>query len=173
MALEDPRREVVEPLRRALDAIVLRWLGVYVLAATCVVCPFLCGWGLAVEDVVHACLPIFLVGFIGVHLLWRRPTLRHDGWRRAFEAEPGAARLALAVGGVAMAGVLFAMVAIYCPLGERTALAEALGIWFPILAPLYAGAIWVAIDCSVCRLGRSADASDRRFRSYWKHLSAR
>lgn len=172
MSVLDPRRQVSEPLRRALDALALRWLGIYVLAASVVVCPFLCGVGLHVETLAHACLPIFLLGFIVMHLHWRRaPVPRDDGWRRAFEADPGTARLTILVGGAAMAGVGAALLAIFCPLGEPMALTVALGIWFPILAPLYGTAIWLAIECSMRRLGREANSADRRFRQYWHDIA--
>lgn len=172
MVLLDPRRQVVEPFRRALNAILLRWIGIYVLAASVVVCPALCGFGVPAEDVVHACLPLFLVGFIAVHLVHRQRAARRDGWRRAFEADAASARLVVLVGGATMAGVAAALLAIFCPLGEPMAAFEALGIWFPLLAPLYAGAIWISIDCSVRRLANSADASDRRLRRYWHDVAA-
>jgi len=173
MSVEDPRRVLREPFRAALDALVLRWAGVCVLAASVVICPALCGAGVHVEHLFHACLPIFLLGFIAVHVIWRHPAPRPDGWQRAFEADPSDARMTILVGGVAMAGVAAALVAIFCPMGEPMALAVALGIWLPILAPLYFGAIWVSIDCSIRRLGSSADASDRRFRDYWRDIAIR
>ncbi len=171
MWIPDPRRQIAEPFRGALDALVLRWMGVYVLAASVVVCPSFCSVGIHVEHLIHACLPLFLVGFIAVHLIWRHSQPRSDGWRRAFEEDPGDARLTILVGGAAMAGVAAALIAIFCPLGEPMAVAVALGVWFPIMAPLYAGAIWVSIDCSIRRLGRSADTSDHRFRDYWRHVA--
>jgi hypothetical protein len=171
VSVDDPRREMAEPFRRALDALVLRWVGIYLLAASVVVCPFLCGAGIHEEHLIHACLPVFLVGFIAVHLIWRRPAPRHDGWQRAFEEDPRDARLAVGVGLAAIAGLTLALVAIFCPLGDQMALAVALGIWLPILAPLYAGAIWVSIDCSIRRLGSSADSADSSFRDYWRHVA--
>lgn len=171
VSIDDPRRAMAEPYRRALDALVLRWVGIYALAASVVVCPFLCSVGVHEEHLIHACLPVFLAGFIAVHLLWRRPASRRDGWRRAFEQDPRDARIAILVGGAAIAGVALALTAIFCPLGDEMSLAVSLGIWFPILAPLYAGAIWVSIDCSVRRLGSSADNADHTFRDYWRHLA--
>jgi hypothetical protein len=162
---------MAEPFRRALDALVLRWVGIYVVAASVVVCPFLCSVGVHEEHLIHACLPVFLAGIIAVHLIWRRPASRQDGWRRAFEEDPRDAGITVLVGGAATAGVAAALIAIFCPLGEPMALAVALGIWFPILAPLYAGAIWVSIDSSIRRLGSSADAADRSVRDYWRHVA--
>ncbi len=171
MAMEDPRRRIAQPFQAALDALVLRWVGVYLLAASVVVCPALCEAGIPARHVIHACLPLFLLGFIGVHLLWRHPAPRGDGWRRAFEAAPRSARMTILVGGLAMAGVAGAFLTIFCPLGEPMALGEALGIWLPIFAPLYVGAVWVSVDCSIRRLGCSADAAEQQFRQYWHDVA--
>ena len=105
MWIPDPRRQIAEPLRGALDALVLRWMGVYVLAASVVVCPSFCSVGIHGEDLIHACLPLFLVGFIAVHLIWRHSQSRSDGWRRAFEEDPADARLTILSVGRLMAGV--------------------------------------------------------------------
>lgn len=172
MTIPDPRT-ITEPLRRTLDRLLLKWLAIYVLAASAVIGPALCSIDKGAEDLVHAVLPVFLLGFIGFHLLHRRPHVREDGWRRAFEADAGDARVAIGVALAATLGVLAALVAIFCPHGQPMALGVALGIWLPIMGPLYSVAIWLAVDCSVRQLGESADAADRELRLYWRRVSQR
>ena len=170
MTLPDPRRALAEPLRRTLDALVLRWLSIYLLAASVVIGPALCDLDPPLQDLTHAVLPVFLVGFIVFHLLHRR-THRPDGWRRAFEEDPSNARFALTVALAAGVGVLAALIAIFCPHGDPMTLTVALGIWLPIMGPLYGVAFWLGVDCSLTQLGRSADDADRAFRSYWRRVS--
>ena len=170
MTIPDPRT-INAPLRRTLDRLLLKWLGTYVLAASAVIGPVLCDIDNGGEDLVHAALPFFLLGFIAFHLGHRRPHVREDGWRKAFEADAGNARFAVGVAAAATLGVLAALVAIFCPHGDPMELGVALGVWLPIMAPLYAIAIWLAVDCSIRQLGESADAADLALRAYWQRVS--
>jgi hypothetical protein len=173
MTLPDPRRMMSAPFRRTLDALLLRWVSIYVLAASVVVGPVLCDFNSQAEDLVHIILPFFLAGFIVFHLFHRRTHVRGDGWQRAFDADPASARFALMVATTAAVGVLAALGAIICPHGEPMALEVALGIWLPIVGPLYACAVWLGVDCSLRQLERSADAADSEFRNYWRRVAER
>lgn len=160
------------PLRRALDAILLRWLGLYVLAGTIVVCPLLCGVGVDVMPWWRVTLPLFLAGFIAVHLYHRHRAVRSDGWRRAVEADPGAVRLLFLVGAVALAGMAASFFAIFWPYTDATEVILVASVGAPILVPLYAASVWVAVDCATRRLARSADDADRALRDYWRRVAA-
>lgn len=169
----EPQRRVSEPIRRALDAIILRWLAVYVVAASAAACPVLCAFDERLMPLCRAALPVFLVGFIGVHLVHRRRARRSDGWRRAFEADPGNARMAIIVGACGLAGVALSLASLFCPYESFVHALGIIGIWVPIFAPLYAVAVWVAVDCAGRRLARSADDADRSFRDYWRGVARR
>ena len=162
-----------EPLRRALDAILLRWLGLYVLAASVIVCPILCGVGLEHMPWWRAALPLFLAGFIAVHLLHRTRAARADAWERAVAADPGSIRLLLLVGFLAITFVGLCLVSIFWPYEDPFEIVIVTAIGAPILVPLYVVSVWVAIDCATRRLARSADDSDRALRDYWRSVGER
>jgi hypothetical protein len=168
----EPQRRIDEPLRRALDAILVRWLGLYVLAGTSAALPLLCRVDHAHMALWRAALPLFLLGFIAVHLVHRHRARRDDGWERAMRADAGTARVALSVGLAGLFAVALALVAIFCPYESPLEAIALLGIWAPILVPLYAVSAWVAIDCARRRLAASADEADRRLREYWQGVAA-
>ncbi len=163
---------IEEPLRRALDAILLRWLGLYVLAGSSAALPLLCQVDHEHMALWRAALPVFLVGFIAVHLLHRRRAARDDGWERAVRADPGSARLTFGVGLAGLFAVALSLVAIFCPYESPLEAIALLGLWTPILVPLYALSAWVAVDCARRRLAASADEADRRLREYWRGVAA-
>jgi hypothetical protein len=168
----ESQRRIDEPLRRALDAILLRWLGLYVLAGSSAALPLLCQVDHEHMALWRAVLPLFLLGFIAVHLVHRHRAPREDGWDRAAHADPGSARLTLGVGLAGLFAVALSLVAIFCPYESPLEAVALLGIWAPILIPLYAVSAWVAADCARRRLAASADEADRRLREYWQGVAA-
>jgi hypothetical protein len=142
-----------------------------VLAAVLIVCPVLCGVGVAHLPVWRAGLPIFLIGFIGVHLWHRRRAVRSDGWRLALSVDAGSVMLLALVGLAAVVAVAVSMVSIFWPYENPFEVVLFTSMGGPILVPLWVVATWVAIDCATRRLARSADEADRALREYWQDLS--
>lgn len=167
----DPEARLRAPIRRALDAILLRWLGLYVLAGVVIVCPVLCGVGVAHMPIWRAALPAFLVGFIGIHLWHRRRAARSDGWRLAASVDRGSIALLALVGLAALVLVAIGFVAIFWPYENPFEVVLVTSMGGPLLVPLWVVATWVALDCATRRLARSADEADRALREYWEHVS--
>jgi len=157
-------------IRRALDAILLRWLGLYVLAAVIVVCPVLCGVGVGHMPIWRAALPAFLVGFIGIHLWHRRRAARSDGWRVAASVDRGTVALLALVGLAALVLVPIGFVAIFWPYENPFEVVLVTSMGGPLLVPLWVTATWVALDCATRRLACSADEADQALRDYWRNV---
>jgi hypothetical protein len=119
----------------------------------------------------RAGLPIFLIGFIGVHLWHRRRAVRSDGWRLAMSVDAGSVMLLALVGLAAVVAVAVSMVSIFWPYENPFEVVLFTSMGGPILVPLWVVATWVAIDCATRRLARSADEADRALREYWQDLS--
>jgi carbon starvation protein CstA len=173
MDARDPQQWVNEPLRRALDGVLYRWLALFCVPVAAAAIHKMAASG-TVDGVIHLCIPIFLAGYVGVHLVgrifWRKEP--DDGWTRAGQADRATVALTRTIGWVTVVGAGLAIVA---PLGTllepRQFLMEVL-LWFPLLFPLYALAVWVTIDCAQHRLGKGADQSEQRFHEYWRRVSS-
>lgn len=161
------------PVRRALDAILLRWLGLYVLAGSVVACPILCGVGVDHLPWWRAVLPLFLVGFIAVHLRHRQRAVRADGWQRAVTVDPGSVGVLFLVGALTLVCVAVCLASMFWPYDDPIEVMLFTSVGGPILVPLYAISIWVAVDCATRRLARSADDADRAVRDYWRQVARR
>ena len=167
----DPSAPTRAPVRRALDAILLRWLGLYVLAGTVVACPILCGVGVYHLPWWRAILPLFLIGFIAVHLRHRRRAVRADGWQRAVTVDPGSVRMLLLVGALTLVCVAVCLGSMFWPYDHPVEIMVITTLGGPILIPLYAISIWVAVDSATRRLASSADDADRALRDYWRNVA--
>lgn len=172
MDARDPQQWVDEPLRRALDGVLYRWLALFCVPVAAAVLHKLSG-DPSVDHLVHVCVPLALAGYIGIHLVGRcfwRCRLPADGWERAVQADRPTVVITRTIGWATLIG---AGLAIAAPLGTlaepRKFLMEVL-LWFPLLFPLYALAVWVTIDCARHRLGRGVDRSQHRFQEYWQEV---
>jgi hypothetical protein len=168
----DPHEWVNEPLRQALDGVLYRWLALFCAPVAIAAVHKLAG-DPSLDCALHVCLPAFVAGYVGVHLVGRlfwhgRGPL--DGWSRAREADRGTVALTRTIGWVALVGAGLAIVA---PLGTledpHQFLMEVL-LWFPLYFPLYCLAVWVTIDCARHRLGKGVDASQHRVLEYWHEV---
>lgn len=164
---------MVDPVRRALDAILTRWLGIYVLAASVVVGPLLTGVAAELVPLWRCALPVFLLGFITVHLVHRRQEARSDGWRRACEVDAARVAVLMLVGALAVVLVAACLLAIFWPYEDLVEVVLVGAMAPPILVPLYVVSVWVAVDCATRRLARSADEADRALRDYWRDVARR
>lgn len=165
----DPRDWVNEPLRRAVDGILYRWIGLFGLTVVGAVAHALGAANPRVDTAVHFGLPLVLVAFIAVHLVgrpWRRRGAA-DGWERAAEADGGTVVFTRAVGLAVVIGCPLALVAPLASVGDGASFITEVLLWFPLLWPLYALAVWVTLDCARHRLGRAVDESHRRMLAYW------
>jgi hypothetical protein len=169
----DPRSWAAEPLRRALDAILYRWIALFGLAVVAAVAHVVGASREWVDTAVHMGLGAFLLGFIGLHLVgrvWRRHGSA-DGWRQARDADRGTVAVARTVGWVVLVGAAMALVSPLGTLADPKQFGMEILLWFPILFPLYCLAAWCTIDCARDRLGRAAEESRQRFRDYWRDLA--
>ena len=171
MAARDPESWVSEPLRRALDGVLYRWLALFCTPVAAAALHKAFGAG-PIDQAVHAGIPLFLIGYIGVHLAGRRRRNRGspDGWLQARQVDHGTVAVARTIGLVTVIGAGLSLVA---PLGTlrepRQFLMEVL-LWFPLLFPLYAAAVWVTIDCARHRLGRGVEDAQHRIQQYWRQV---
>ena len=173
MEPQDPRTWAAEPLRRALDAILYRWLALFGLPVAAAMAHAVGASREWVDTLVHVGLGAFLVGFIGVHLvgrLWRRHGAP-DGWQQARAADRGTVAVARTIGWVVLLGAALALVAPLGSVSDPRQFGMEVLLWFPILFPMYCLAVWCTIDCARDRLGRAADESRQRFRDYWRDLA--
>lgn len=169
----DPRAWAVEPLRRALDAILYRWIALFGLPVVAAVAHVVGASREWVDTLVHIGLGAFLLGYIGVHLvgkLWRRHGAP-DGWQQAQQADRGTVAVARTVGWVVLFGAALALVSPLGSMADPKQFGMEVLLWFPLLFPLYCLAVWCTIDCARDRLGRAAEESRRRFRDYWRDLA--
>jgi len=168
----EPRDWVNEPVRQALDGVLYRWLALFCAPVAIAAVHKMAG-DPSLDCALHVCLPAFLAGYVGIHLLgrlfWhgRGPA---DGWSRAVEADRGTVALTRTIGWVALFGAGMAIIA---PLGTfedpHRFLMEVL-LWFPLYFPLYCLAVWVTIDCARHRLGKGVDAAQHRVFEYWHEV---
>jgi hypothetical protein len=170
----DPAAWMNEPVRRALDGVLYRWLALFAVSVTAAVGHKLANGGPA-DRLVHVGLPMFLVAYIAVHLVgrvWRR---RGDpgGWRQARDADRWTELLARSVGWVALFGGALAVIATLGTLGEPRQMLMEILLWTPLMLPLYSLAVWVTLDCAEHRLGRGVEESRRRVDLYWRHIAGR
>jgi hypothetical protein len=172
MDARDPQRWVDEPVRRALDGVLYRWLALFCAPVACAVVHRVSSEA-TLDHAIHLCLPLFLAAYIAVHLVGRlfwRCTLPQEGWIRAAQADRATVALTRTVGWVTLIGAGLAIIA---PLGTiaepRQFLMEVL-LWFPLLFPLYSLAVWVTVDCARHRLGRGVDEAQHRFQEYWQQV---
>jgi hypothetical protein len=175
MERQDPRTWATEPIRRALDAILYRWLALLGLPVAAAVAHALGASREWVDTLVHVGLGAFLVGFIGVHLLgrlWRRHGAP-DGWDQAEAADRGTVTVARSVGWVVLLGAALALAAPLGSLSDPRQFGMEVLLWFPILFPLYCLAVWCTIDCARDRLGRAAEESRQRFLEHWRDVARR
>lgn len=170
---QDPRDWATEPLRRALDGILYRWVALFglpVVAAAIHATGGGKGW---IDPFIHVGLGAFLVGFIGVHLLgrlWRRRGTP-DGWQQAEEVDHGTVTVARLIGWTVMIGASLALIAPLGTLADPKQFGMEVLLWFPLLFPLYCLAVWVTLDCARDRLGRAVEESRRRFHQYWHDIA--
>ncbi len=171
----DPRAEVEAPVRRALDALVVRSTIGFAAAVFAV----LVGIGAAdgpLHTVAHLALPGVLVGVLFLrtaHVMLRREPIGTDGaWSRAREIERGETDLATFLSFLVPVAWLVGWSAIlYRHAGHHDA-AALVAIWLPL-----AGGLWFVTtiawihDCRE-RLARAVDESSRRFRAYWSEVRA-
>jgi len=175
MEWRDPRSWADEPILRALDAILYRWIllfGLPVLAAVLHAVIDGRGW---LDTAVHAGVAGSLLAFIGVHLIGRLQR-RHgspDGWATAGDADRSTVAVARGIGWVVVIGAALALVAPLGSLAEPKAFGMEVLLWFPLLFPLYSLAVWCTIDCARDRLGRAADESRQRLHTYWQDVANR
>ena len=170
----DPAAWVNEPVRRALDGVLYRWLALFAASVMAAVAHKIANDG-PIDRLVHIGLPLFLVGYVMVHLagrLWRR---RGDpgGWRQARDVDRGTLLLARSVGWVALFGGALAVIATLGTLGEPRQMLMEILLWTPLMLPLYSLAVWVTLDCAEHRLGRGVEESRRRVDLYWRHVAGR
>lgn len=170
---DDPQAWASEPLRRALDAVLYRWIALFGLPVVAALAHALNGGAEPLNSLVHVGLPAILIGFIGVHLvglLWRDRGAP-DGWRQAASADHATVVVTRSVGWVALMGAALAMIAPLGTLSDPRAFALEVLLWFPLLFPLYCLAVWITLECARHRLGRAAEESKRRFQEYWRDVA--
>lgn len=175
MEATDPRTWATEPLRRALDGILYRWVALFGLPIVAAVLHAVGASRDWVDTLVHVGLGAFLLGFIGVHVvgrIWRRHGAP-DGWAQATEADRGTVAVARVVGWTVVIGAALALIAPLGSLSDARAFGMEILLWFPLLFPLYCLAVWCTIDCARDRLGRAADESRQRFHDYWRDIARR
>jgi hypothetical protein len=167
----DPRAEVVAPVHRALEFLVLRGAASFAVAVLAVFITALAPTG-NLHLVGHAALPIVLafvtLARIGHNVLRRRPWDGERAWSRAAEIDSSdtliaatvaiAVPVAWAIGGAAVLAHHF---------GDPASRPEVLGVWLPLGGGLWAAATvaWAG-DCRE-RLARALEASEEQFRAYW------
>jgi len=174
MNARDPEEWVNEPMRRALDGVLYRWLALFCAPVAVAVVHRLndVGW---IDEALHLGLPAFLVGYIVVHLVGRlfwRGRDSSDGWMRAEETDRVSVAVTRTIGWVAVIGTGLAMIATLGTLHEPKELLMEVLVWFMLYFPLYAVAVWVTIDCAHHRLARGVNESRRRIQAYWHELGA-
>ena len=106
MDARDPQQWVDEPLRRALDGVLYRWLALFCAPVAAAVIHKAVGSD-QINDAVHLCLPVFLTGYIVVHLVGRlfwHGSQPADGWIRASQTDRGTVALTRTIGWVALVG---------------------------------------------------------------------
>lgn len=171
MDARDPQQWVNEPLRRALDGVLYRWLALFCVPVAAAAIHRLAS-DPTVDRAIHVGVPLFLAAYIGVHLVgrifWHREPA--DGWVRAGQADRATVALTRTIGWATLFGAGLAIIA---PLGTlqepRQFLMEVL-LWFPLYFPLYCLAVWVTVDCARHRLGKGVDASQHRIVEYWHQV---
>jgi hypothetical protein len=171
----EPRAWAEEPLRRALDAILYRWLALFGLPVTAAVVHAIGAERAWLDGLVHVGTGAFLAGFISVHLLgriWRRHGAA-DGWAEARSADRGTVAVAHGIGWVVLVGAALALIAPLGTLADPKRFGMEVLLWFPILFPLYCLAVWCTIDCARDRLGRAAEESRQRLHDYWRDVAHR
>jgi hypothetical protein len=169
----EPRAWAEEPLRRALDAILYRWLALFGLPVLAAVVHAIAAGRAWLDTLVHVGIGACLVGFIGVHLvgrIWRRHGAP-DGWDEARGADRGTVAVAHGIGWVVLVGAALALVAPLGTLADPERFGMEVLLWFPLLFPLYCLAVWCTIDCAHDRLGRAADESRQRLHAYWREVA--
>lgn len=171
MTARDPEHWIREPVRRALDGVLYRWLALFCTPVVAAALHKVAGSG-PVDQAVHAGIPLFLIGYLAVHLAGRVRRNRGSpgGWLTASEVDRGTVALVRTVGLVTIIGAGLAIVAPLGTLAEPRQFLMEILMWFPLLFPAYAAAVWVTIDCAEHRLGRGVDEERRRIQQYWRQV---
>jgi hypothetical protein len=175
MEWQDPGTWATEPMRRALDGILYRWVALFGLPVLAAILHAIGASHEWLDTLVHVGLAAFLVGFIVVHLvgrIWRRHGAP-DGWTQAAEADRGTVAVARVVGWTVVIGAGLAIIAPLGSLGDAKQFGMEILLWFPLLFPLYCLAAWCTIDCARDRLGRAASESRQRLQDYWRDTARR
>lgn len=167
---------VAAPVRRALDAIVLRAVGAFALAVFAVVVAALPMADEGLHHLAYHLLPALLGGWIVVRFVvaLRTPSAPARAWDRAAELEPSEVGFARRVAAVMPLGVLFAGITLLAPHAtdpEHTA--QVLVVFVPMFALLWFGATLAWSDFCREQLDRATRESDGRFRDYWASLAQR
>jgi hypothetical protein len=173
MLRDDPQRWALEPVRRALDGVLYRWVALFGTAVAAALVHALNGGAQPIDRMVHIGLPAFLAVFVLVHLvglIWRRHGAT-DGWEQASSADHATVLVARSVGWVILVGAALAVVAPLGTLSHFKAFWMEVLLWFPLYFPLYCAAVWLTIGCARDRLGRGVEESQRRLHQYWRDLS--
>ena len=176
---DDPRELVVAPLRAALSALLLRALVTFTLAVTAVVCPVVCGFDEHRCVLCHLAVPGLLAAFVLERALAAAvgdhpATGTATAWARAWEADPGGARLALLVAAAGASAVLVGLCALIAPfVADPATRGGAVAVWLPLLGLLYVTALLAWNGACGERVARAADEADCRFRRYWASVPGR
>jgi hypothetical protein len=170
----DPARTVVEPLERALGALIVGGLVSFVLSVGTVFTALF-----APDGLVHEIAHVLLVGVMVVVVVARAVQMRRrrgevdpDAWSRARAVHPSDARIAeLLIASVPLSWLVGNGTILVHHVPALNGAALMIGLWLPMVAVLWTVATFAWHDICRDRIAGALDESDRRYRTYWQQIA--